>query len=202
MKDSRIDAYVARSEDFAKPILKHLRELVHQTCPDIVETIKWGFPHFDNQGILCSMAAFKHHCSFGFWKATLMEDYAKHLHPMDATGMGHFGKLKTLNDLPSEKILVTYIKEAVRLNRDGVKLQRRPSQTAKIKLTVPPDFKKALVKNKKALMVFEEFNYSNKKDYLEWITEAKTETTRSKRLATTVEWLSEGKIRNWKYVRK
>lgn len=202
MKDKRIDAYIAASADFAKPILTHLRVLVHKACPEVTETIKWGFPHFDYHGIMCSMAAFKQHAAFGFWKAKLMENYEVVLNPKGETAMGHFGQIKSLKDLPADKVLLQYIKEAARLNEDGVKVERRKVPTVKKSLTVPTDFKKALAKNKKASTVFDAFSYSHKKDYLDWIAEAKTDETRSKRIATTVEWLAEGKSRNWKYERK
>lgn len=118
MKDKRIDTYIGASADFAKPILTHLRGLVHKACPQVNETIKWGFPHFDYHGIMCSMASFKQHAAFGFWKAKLMEDFEKVLKPNGETAMGHFGKIKSLRDLPADKILVQYIKEAARLNAD------------------------------------------------------------------------------------
>jgi uncharacterized protein YdeI (YjbR/CyaY-like superfamily) len=199
MKDKRIDAYIGASANFAKPILTHLRALVHKACPDVTETIKWGFPHFDYQGIMCSMAGFRQHCAFTFWKAKLMEDYDKVLNPAHATAMGHFGQIRSLKDLPSDKTMIQYIREAARLNESGAKLDRRPTAKVKKPLTVPADFKKALSKNRKALAAFEAFSYSHKKEYLEWITEAKTDSTRSKRIATTVEWLAEGKGLNWKY---
>lgn len=199
-KAKRIDAYISKSADFAKPVLRHLRELVHEACPDVEETMKWSFPHFDYKGMMCSMAAFKQHCSFGFWKASLMEGYDKVLYPMGETAMGHFGQLKSLKDLPSDKIILSYIKEATRLNDDGVKLPQRAKPTLQ-KLVVPVDFKKALTRNKKAAANFDGFSYSNKKEYVEWVTEAKTDVTRRTRLATSIEWLSEGKIRNWKYVK-
>lgn len=200
--EKQIDAYISKSADFAKPILNHLRKLIHQACPDVEEKIKWGFPHFDYKGIMCSMAAFKKHCSFGFWKAKLMEDYAKKLQPVGETAMGHFGRITKMSDLPNDKILTSYIKEAVKLNEQGVKLPPKPKSKEKKELVFPKYFTDALKKNKKALAIFENFSYSNKKEYVEWITEAKTEETRNTRLKTAVEWMGEGKIRNWKYVKK
>ncbi len=202
MKDKRVDAYIAASAGFAKPILSHLRGLVHQACPDVQETIKWGFPHFDYKGIMCSMASFNQHAAFSFWKASLMEDFDKVLHPRGETAMGHFGQIKSLPDLPSDKTMIQYIKEAARLNEAGVKVVRHRAPVVKKTLTVPADFKKALARNKKALTTFEGFSYSHKKEYLEWITEAKTDATRSRRIATTIGWLAEGKGRNWKYAVK
>ncbi len=201
-KDKRVDAYIAKSADFAKPILGHLRELVHKACPNVEEKMKWSFPHFDYKGMMCSMAAFKEHCAFGFWKASLMKDSSK-FSQVGETAMGHLGKIRSLDDLPADKILLGYIKEAVKLNEDGVKLPSKPkSSTEKKALVVPEYFMKSLSKNARALKTFEGFSYSNKKEYTEWITDAKTEETRKKRMATALEWMAEGKIRNWKYVKK
>lgn len=199
-REKRIDAYISGSAEFAKPVLQHLRELVHRACPDVQETIKWGFPNFEYHGILCSMASFKQHCSFGFWKASLMEDYEKRISPIGKTAMGNFGKITSLKDLPPDRLLLKYIKEACRLNKSGAKVLK-PKVVERKALVVPPDFKKALAKNKLAKSTFDGFSYSNKKDYVEWITEAKAAETRAKRMETTIIWLSEGKIRNWKYVR-
>lgn len=197
-KDPRVDAYIVRSAPFAQPILRHLRGLVHKGCPDVQETMKWSFPHFEYHGILCSMAAFTQHCAFGFWKASLMSDAAKFA-KVGATAMGHLGHVTSLADLPPDKTLIGYIKEAAQLNREGVKVPKKPA--AKKKLLVPSDLAAALARNKKAREAFDAFSPSNKRDYIEWLIEAKTEATRAKRLATAIEWMAEGKIRNWKYVR-
>lgn len=199
-EDKRVDAYIAKSADFAKPILNHLRQLVHQACPDVEESIKWSFPNFDYKGIFCSMAAFKEHCSFGFWKAALMKD-AEKLKDNQQSAMGHAGKIKSLKDLPADKILISWIKEAAKLNDDGIKLPPR-KKTENIDLIIPDYFTKTLSKNKKALQAFEKFPPSHKKEYVQWITEAKTEDTRNRRMETALEWIAEGKGRNWKYERK
>ncbi|HEV8080457.1 MAG TPA: YdeI/OmpD-associated family protein [Chitinophagaceae bacterium] len=199
-EDKRVDAYIAKSADFAKPILNHLRQLVHNACPDVEESIKWSFPNFDYKGIFCSMAAFKEHCSFGFWKAALMKD-AEKLKDNQQSAMGHTGKIKNLKDLPSDKILIGWIKEAAKLNDDGIKLPPR-KKTEKKDLIIPDYFTKTLSKNKKALQAFENFPPSHKKEYVQWITEAKTEDTRNRRMETALEWIAEGKGRNWKYERK
>jgi uncharacterized protein YdeI (YjbR/CyaY-like superfamily) len=197
-KNKRIDAYIAKSQDFAKPILKHIRELVHKACPDVQETMKWSFPHFEYySGTVCSTASFKEHCSFTFWKAKLMKDPHK-IFPKVKESMGHLGKIKSVKDLPSDKIMIEYIKEAAKLNKDGVKVHSKKPKEKK-ELVIPDYFTKALRKNKKALKTFNDFSYSHKKEYLEWITEARTEDTRNKRLSTTIQWLAEGKNRNWKY---
>ena len=200
--DKRIDDYIKKSAEFAKPILSHLRKLVHNACPSVEETTKWGFPHFQYKGaILCSMASFKQHCAFGFWKASLMSDRDK-LFVQGEAAMGHLGKITSMKDLPSDKVLTAYIKEAAKLNEEGIKLPTRSKSTEKKELTVPEYFKKALSKNKKALSTFGNFSYSNKKEYVEWVTEAKTEETRNSRMETSIEWMAQGKIRNWKYLKK
>ncbi|MGA7161783.1 MAG: YdeI/OmpD-associated family protein [Bacteroidota bacterium] len=201
-RDNRIDKYIANSANFAQPILNHLRHLVHEGCPEAIETIKWGFPHFEYKGLLCSMASFKHHCAFGFWNASLMSDSRKLLSRMGNTAMGNFGKLKTLNDLPPDNTILEYIKEAATLNDEGSKVLSRSRLSVKKPMRVPGYFKKAIAKKKKALETFESFSYSNRKEYVDWVGEAKTEETRDKRMATSIEWLSEGKTRNWKYLKK
>ena len=202
-KDKRIDAYISKSSGFAKPILTHLRKIVHTSCPDVEETMKWSFPHFEYNGkILYSMASFKQHCAFGFWKASLLSDSKGVLSRVGKTAMGHMGRITSLGDLPSDKILIDYLKEAARLNKEGIKSPPKPESTQKKELKVPDYFMKALKKNSRALSTFENFSYSNKKDYVEWVTEAKTEDTRAKRLETAIIWMAEGKVRNWKYIKK
>jgi len=198
-KDKRIDSYIAKSASFAQPILKHLRQLVYKADPDIQETVKWGFPHFEHKGIVCSMASFKEHCTFLFWKASLMSDTSNIFKQTANTAMGQLGRLEKLSDLPPDKVLIEYIKEAVQLNKENVKAPLKSSE--KKKLIIPEYFLSALKKNKKAIKNFEDFSYSHKKEYVEWITEAKTDATKEKRVATAVEWISEGKGRNWKYVK-
>jgi uncharacterized protein YdeI (YjbR/CyaY-like superfamily) len=197
-RDRRIDAYIENAKPFAKPILKHLRELVHQTCPEVKESIKWSSPHFEYKGMFCGMASFKGHCAFGFWKGSLMKDPHKIMSKDKGGGMGQFGQLTSLEDLPSDEILCEYIREAMKLNEEGVKVLK-PKAKEKMELEIPDYFWAALRKKPAALRTFEEFSYSKQKDYVEWVTEAKQEATREKRLATAIEWLSEGKSRNWKY---
>ncbi len=199
-KDKRIDAYIAKSADYAKPIMKHLRLLIHKTCPDVAETIKWGMPSFDYKGPFIGFAAFKKHMALGFWKAAVMKD-SKVLTGKDTKGsMGNLGRIESIGDLPKDTILIKWIKEAMKLNDDGVKFVRaqKPKHERK-EYTMPDYFQKVLNKNKKAKVTFDNFSPSNKREYLEWICEAKTEETRNKRMATAVEWLTEGKSRNWKY---
>ena len=201
-KEKAIDAYIAKSADFAKPIMNHIRELVHKTCPDVEEKMKWSFPHYDYKGeMMCSMAAFKQHMAFGFWKAALMKDPVLIANAKTEVAMGHLGRITSLKDLPSDKKMAAWIKEAMKLNEQGIKVAK-PKPTEKKELVVPDYFVKALSKNKKAKQVFDNFAYSHRKEYLQWITEAKTEDTRNKRMATALEWIAEGKGRNWKYETK
>jgi len=198
-KDKRIDAYIAKAQPFAKPVLNHIRSLVHKACPDAEETMKWSFPHFNYKGtMMCSMASFKQHVAFGFWKASIMKDPKKMLNSSEA--MGHLGRITSVKDLPADNVMIQYIKEAARLNEEGVKLPSKPVKEKK-KLVIPDYLIKAISKNKEAKKTFDEFSYSNKKEYVEWITEAKTEDTRNNRLTTAVEWMAEGKVRNWKYLK-
>jgi uncharacterized protein YdeI (YjbR/CyaY-like superfamily) len=193
--DPRIDAYIDKSQDFAKPILTHLRKLVHEAAPDIEETLKWSMPSFVQNGIVCGFASFKEHCTFGFWKQALLEQAA---FSEEKTAMGSFGRLKSLEDLPSDEMLTKLIKDAVQLNLDGIKVKKTVSKE-KTELVVPEILTEALARDEAAAATFEAFPYSKKKDYVQWITEAKSDATRDKRLATTIEWLAEGKSRNWKY---
>jgi uncharacterized protein YdeI (YjbR/CyaY-like superfamily) len=200
-KDARVDKYISESADFAQPILIHLRGIIHKTCPDVEEVIKWGFPNFSYKGNLCSIASFKNHCSFGFWKASLMKDPDKIFSETGANGMGHLGKITSLKDLPKDKILISCIKEAMALNEAGAKVKKeKPAE--KKELEVPGYFLRELSRNKKAEVVFDAFSYSHKKEYVEWITEAKTEATRNRRIETSIQWLAEGKSRMWKYQKK
>ncbi|RLD20204.1 MAG: hypothetical protein DRI69_06785 [Bacteroidetes bacterium] len=193
------DAYIAKANAFAVPILEHLRQLVHEECPDAKEVIKWGFPCFEYRGILCAMAAHKAHCSFSFWKGSIMSDPKGILEFREKTGMGHLGKIKSLEDLPDEEIFRKYLREAIELNKKGIKIPKK--KVVRKELQVPDDMMAAIKYNKGALVTFEKFSYSHKNEYVEWITEAKTEKTRNKRLAQAIEWMTEGKGRNWKYVR-
>ena len=196
----KIDRYIAGAEDFAQPILKHLRELVHEACPEVEEGWKWAFPHFMYSGeILCSIAGFKNHCVLTLWKGSLINDTEGVLNKGEAA-MGQFGRITSLQDLPSDEILIKYFKEAALLNEKGIKFSKaKPKQ--KDPLTVPADLQQELGKNDKANATFEGFSYSNKKEYIDWIIGAKTAATRKKRLKTAIEWMEEGKIKNWKYVK-
>jgi hypothetical protein len=196
-RDPRIDSYIEKSAPFAQPILAHIRAVVHEACPTVQETMKWSAPHFDYHGIMCSMAAFKEHCAFGFWKASLVVD-DKTERAQEAAG--HFGRITSMADLPPKKTLIGYIKKAMALNEQEVQPARPPKRPKK-SLAAPTYFMTALKKNKKALATFESFPPSQKRDYVEWVTSAKADDTRERRLATAVEWMAEGKPRNWKYMK-
>ena len=194
-RDKRVDAYIAKSADFAKPILSHLRDVVHEACPECEETLKWSSPTFMYQGMLCGFAAFKQHIQFGFWKHELLMPDS----PRD--GMG-FGKITSLKDVPPKKQLVALIKKAMKLNEEGVTVPRMKSATPKAAIPMPADLKTALAKNKRASATYQDFSPSHQREYLEWITEAKSPDTRARRLETAIEWMAEGKPRNWKYMNR
>lgn len=191
--DKRVDVYIAKSPEFARPILTYIREVVHEGCPEVEETMKWSRPHFLYKGMFSGMSAFKEHCAFGFWKGSLI------LKTKERNGMGHFGKLTSVKDLPPKKEFLAYVKEAKRLNDEDISVERPKRSTEKKELVVPSYITAAVKKNKKAAATFDAFSYSHKKEYVEWITEAKTEETRDRRLAQAIEWMAEGKSRNWKY---
>lgn len=196
-RDARVDAYIAKSAEFARPILEHLRAVVHAACPDVVETMKWSFPHFDYKGMLCSMAAFKEHCAFNFWKGALLglENGGE-----EGRGMGQFGRLTCVADLPAKAVLAGHLREAIRLNDAGVKSPARSKPKAPPKpVVVPDDLANALAANPAAGAAFDAFPPSHRREYVDWITEAKTQATRTRRLETAVAWMAEGKSRNWKY---
>jgi uncharacterized protein YdeI (YjbR/CyaY-like superfamily) len=193
-KDRRVDAYISNAPDYAKPILNHLRKLVHAACPEVEETMKWSRPHFLHHGLLCGMSAFQHHCAFGFWKGEMVCGTAD-----NRDGMGHFGRITSLADLPGDQEMLVFIRKAAELNESGAKRPAAPRPAGNRELIVPDFITTALQKNKKALAAFEAFSYSHKKEYVEWITEAKREETRQKRIETMLTWLTEGKSRNWKY---
>lgn len=195
--NKQVDEYISKSADFAKPLLNKLRDIVHQANPEITETIKWGFPCFEYKGIVCSMQAFKNHCSFGFMKASMMSDPQGILEKVGKTAMGSFGKLQSESDLPDESTIISYVKEACALNESGVKETRVKPE--KKELTVPDYFLEAINQNPKARETFEKFSYSHKKEYVEWVTEAKKEETRLSRMQKAIEMMAEGMDKNSKY---
>jgi hypothetical protein len=195
-KDPRVDAYIAQAGDFAKPVLRHIRQLVHATCPNVEETLKWGGPFFVDGGIICGMAAFKRHCGIIFWHYDPASWAAK-----NDQGRGACGKITGLSDLPTDAELKRCIKYAMKQNAAGVKKSRK-SQKRKPTLPIPADLAHALKGHPRARATFESFPPSKRRDYIEWIVEAKQSQTRERRVETAIAWLAEGKSRNWKYERK
>lgn len=192
-KDPRVDAYIENANPFARPILKRLRQWAHKHCPECQETLKWSAPHFGYKGkMYCGMSAFKEHCAFGFW------------HPMmrrndnSLEGMGSFGKIRSLADLPAESEFAKMAKEAMKLTDENVKAPPKPGKERE-PLVIPPALKAALAKSKKAAATFEKFSYSHRREYIDWIAEAKRDETRDARVKQAIEWMAEGKQRHWKY---
>lgn len=201
--DPRVDAYLDEAEPFAEPILRHLRGLIHEVIPEVEETIKWNFPHFvlpgakgkQAGGTICSFAAFKEHCTLAFWNAPeVVGDAAVE------GAMGEFGRITSLDDLPDEETLRGYLSTAVRLRASGAKDRRMGGGAEpRPEPAVPRELAEALAAHDRARATWEGFPPSHRREYVEWLTEAKRETTREKRLAQALEWLAEGKDRNWKY---
>lgn len=195
--DPRIDAYIAAAAPFARPILTHIRAVVHEACPDVEETIKWGMPMFTHHGILCFMAAFKQHVGLGFWKGS---HFLKVDDEVAASAMGQFGRLTAVAQLPARRTLLKYVRQAMKINEargKPVKKAAKPKPAAR----TPADLRAALAKAGRARTTWEGLTPGHRREYLEWITEAKRPETRLRRIATTVTWLGEGKRRNWKYER-
>jgi uncharacterized protein YdeI (YjbR/CyaY-like superfamily) len=196
--DPRVDAYIKKAKPFAQPILTHLRKVVRSAVPDVEETMKWSAPHFDYKGMFCGFAAFKEHVGFGFWKAALLEKHLPGAGGLSAAGQ--FGKITSLDDLPSDKELTRILKIAKQLNDGEVKappMRKGPRP----ELKAPADLLAALATNKKARATFDNFPPGQRREYIAWVIEAKQAATRAKRIETAVEWMAEGKIRNWKYVK-
>jgi uncharacterized protein YdeI (YjbR/CyaY-like superfamily) len=193
-KDPRIDAYIARAAPFARPVLSHLRAVIHAAVPGAEETIKWGMPHFMHEGILCGFAAFQAHCAFHVRSGeVLLGGAAKD----DA--MGQFGRITALSDLPPKAALAKLLKAAAARNEAGVKAPRPARKSPRPEARVPPDLAAALERSRKAAATFEGFSPSRRREYVEWIVEAKGADTRARRLAQAIAWMAEGKARNWKY---
>jgi uncharacterized protein YdeI (YjbR/CyaY-like superfamily) len=197
-KDPRVTAFIEKSAPFARPILKKIRKVVHAGCPQVRETIKWGMPAFEHEGRLCGMAAFRAHATFWFWKAGLL-GLGKTSGRSTEKAMGHFGRIRSADDLGSERTLITLVRRAASLNEAGVKVPR--ARKPKPAPAVPADLRAALRKERGALRRFEEFPPSHRREYVEWITEAKREETRLRRIETAVEWIAKGRSMSWKYER-
>jgi len=196
-RDPRVTAYIENAPEYARPILSRLRELVHEGCPEVVETIKWSMHSFEYRGMFAGMAAFKAHCVFGLWKHELIVASD----PKALEAMGSFGCLRGLGDLPPRATMLRYVKQAKKLNDEGVKSPR--TKTArKLPSAMHPEFAAALDRNAKAKKALAGFSPSQQREYTEWITDAKRDETRERRTETAIEWLSEGKTRHWKYARR
>ena len=198
--DARVDENIAQSAPFARPILKHLRQLIHAECPGVEEAIKWGRPSFLLNGrVFFGMGAFKAHCRAGFWHPEVSALIRAELNTVDEPG-GQFGRITSLQDLPDDETMRRYLAEAVRLSAEGKTPRPKPANAPrKPELAVPADLAALLKQHPAARVAFEGFSPSHRREYVEWITEAKREETRTKRLATAIEWLTQGKPRNWKY---
>jgi hypothetical protein len=201
-KNPQVDAYIAKAKPFAQPVLRKLRTLVHKAVPQVEETIKWGMPHFSYKGMFCGMGAFKAHCIFGFWKHALLDAV-----PLKGDGDGAFGNFRScitsITDLPSDAAMLRVLKAAKKLNDDDVKLPKRKTAPSQDRvLSVPMAFLKAIKANKKATQAFNAFSYSHRKEYVEWIADAKSGDTRARRIAQAIDWMADGKSRNWKYARR
>ncbi|MFS4471805.1 YdeI/OmpD-associated family protein [Chryseobacterium sp. T20] len=197
----KIDAYIEKSQDFAKPILHYIREIVHEFCPDAEETMKWSFPHFIYKGKnLCAMASFKQHCTFGFWLEKEMKTMQEITQDIEKNSMFSLGKITQVGDLPSKPQLKKTITEAMELTDMGVTMKK--AAPSKVEMEIPDDFQNALNAQPKAKDFFEKASPSFRKEYIAWVSEAKTEATRNKRLEQSLEWIAEGKSRNWKYQKK
>jgi uncharacterized protein YdeI (YjbR/CyaY-like superfamily) len=196
-RDPKVDAYIRKAAPFAQPILSEFREIVHAACPEVEEAMKWSFPHFLYKGMLCSMASFKQHAAFGFWKGALVTGG-----PPRENAMGHFGRITKRADLPSTSVLAGFVKKAAALNDQGVKVARVPKKAPPKPIAVPSDLTAAFKQSAKAKAGFAALSPSHRREYLEWITEAKTDATRGRRLAQAIAWMAAGKSRNWKYERR
>lgn len=199
-KDPAVEAYIAKAQPFARPILRKLRTIIRAACPTCEESIKWGMPAFSYHGPFCSIAAFKSHCALTFWKAELLRDPKQLLERSERSAMGHLGRITSLDDLPTVRDITAFLKQAMLLNERGVKvvrtLQKKPP------LRVPPEMQAAIRANRAAWRTWEAFSSSHQREYIEWITDAKSATTRERRQLQMLEWLADGKHRNWKYERR
>jgi len=201
-RDKRVDEYIAKSAPFARPVLMRIREVVHRACPEIEEEIKWGVPYFNYKGLVCGMAAFKSHCALGFWRSSLLADPDGIFERRDEkSAMGQFGRITSVSDLPGDRILAKYISNAVALNAQGVKARRKPPAVRSKQVRTPEFMKAALKLDAAAMETYKALSPGQKRDYIEWLTEARVEVTRQRRLETAVAWLKQGKPRNWKYMR-
>jgi uncharacterized protein YdeI (YjbR/CyaY-like superfamily) len=190
-RDPRIDSYVARQADFARPILEHLRRVVHAAAPEVEETIKWSMPHKGR--LFAGMAAFKAHATFGLWQASAVLGETG----SEREAMGQFGRIASLADLPPEEELKAIVRRAAEHAQKPP--PPRPKKPPKPELETPPELNAALDSNPAARSTFDGFSPSARRDYVEWVVESKRPETRDKRIAQAVEWMAQGKKRHWKY---
>jgi uncharacterized protein YdeI (YjbR/CyaY-like superfamily) len=203
-RDPRVDAYIAKQADFARPIITRFREVVHEADPDIIEDIKWGAPAFMHNGIVCIIAGFKQHCAVNFWRRGLIVG-TRARRATDDKEMAKLERITSVADLPSKATITGYVRLAVKLNAGGVTTTKPAKKVAPKKKTpvrTPPSLSKALARNAKAKATYDGFSPSHKREYIEWITEAKTDETRDRRIEQALGWMAEGKPRNWKYIKK
>ncbi len=201
-RSAGIDAYVSSAAPFARPILKHLRELVHAGCPEVAETMKWRMPFFVHGGRnLCHMAAFKAHCAFGFWHAD-MRQFVDRETGKSGEAMGSLGRIAALADLPPDRTLVGYVQRAAALNASGLPAHAVPKRRTRPALPVPRELCAALAGHPEAAATFSRMSRSHRREYIEWITGAKRDETRRRRLETAVAWLAEGRSLNWRYANR
>ena len=200
----KVDAYFAKVRPFAEPIVWHLRKLIHKGCPGVVETIKWSRPFFEYKSvILFNISAFKEHCSLGFWGVEMAE-ILKEAGVLKSGGMGTFGRITSLADLPSDQLMLGWIRQAAAFVDRGeytspIVARNQVVKAPKAQIEVPAELTAALKNNKAAAKVFEAFSPSCRREYVDWIAKAKRAETREKRVATAIKWIAEGKQRNWKY---
>lgn len=193
-----VTAYIEKMADFAKPILNNLREIIFSTCPEVEENIKWGTPHYSYKGDhLVMMGGFKQHCSFSLYKAELMKDKDIQASVAASKKFGYMDKIKDVSELPTKEKLVAYIKEAMVLNESGKAKPKPVKEKSSAEIVAPKEFMDALAKNGKAIEIFESKSPSFRKNYIIWIADAKTDETRNKRIAQSLEWIAEGKDRFW-----
>ena len=202
--DPKVDAYIEKAQPFAQPILEYLRKTMHKGCPGIEEASKWSHPFFVYRGtIVAHMAAFKEHCAFGFWGEEIGAVLREAGQVRDGS-MGTLGRITSVKELPPEKVMLAWVREAATFIDSGqhtspISARRKVVKAPRPEPKASPEFAAALKRNKKAAVAFEAFSPSCKREYVEWVAEAKREETRNKRIAQAVEWIAEGKQRNWKY---
>ena len=203
-RDTRVDAYIAKKAPFAQPILTELRAIIHEAHPEIDEDIKWGAPAFMHKGIVCIIAGFKEYVGVNFWKgALIVPSMARRA--TDDKDMKQLEKMHSVEELPPRRKIMEYVRAAVKLNEGGVPTPNRGKDAPARKrapLRTPPSLAKALARNAKAKATYDGFSPSHKREYVEWIGEAKTAETRDRRIEQALGWMAEGKPRNWKYMKK